>query len=308
MGNKVTVIGSFLIGMTLRTSRMPIFGETLIGRGLDVGPGGKGSNQAVGAARLGASVSFASIIGDDMLSRIGTELYKAEGIDTTMLRQTATGYTGAAFIILNERGENGILIDSGANNDMEEAFVESCAPLIQASDIVITVLEIPPVAAIRAMQLGKQHGVRTLLNPAPATQLDDSVFQFVDYVTPNETELRILMGLPPDDPTPTVELAKRLHARGVKHVIVTQGEHGALVLSEGTISEVAGIAVEVVDTTGAGDAFTAGLAVALVEGRDLIDAVRFANCCGALACTALGVIPALANRDTVDQLYRQHYA
>lgn len=304
MGQVMTVIGSFLVGMTMRTSRMPIFGESLLATEFDMGPGGKGSNQAVGAARLGAQVHFASIIGKDTLGQIGVDLYAQEGVNTRYLTQSASSYTGAAFIILNQSSHNGILIDSGANNLMDAAFVDSCEAHIAASDIVTTVLEIPVAAAVRAMQIGKQHGVRTLLNPAPATHLDDSVFQYVDYLTPNESELRILMGLPPDDPTPTVELARRLQSRGVRNVIVTMGEHGALVLSDGMVTEVSGRKVNVVDTTGAGDAFSAGLSVALIEGRPLLDAVRFANCCGALCCTQLGVIPGLPRREAADALYR----
>ena len=127
-------------------------------------------------------------------------------------------------------------------------------------------------------------------------------------MTPNETELRILLGRPPEDPTPTPKLAAHLHARGIRNVIVTMGEKGALVLSSGTVTEIPGLSVEVVDTTGAGDAFSSGLAVALIEGKDLIDAVKFANCAGALACTKLGVIPALPKRAMVDELYARYYA
>jgi ribokinase len=190
---------------------------------------------------------------------------------------------------------------------MDAAFVDTCEAQIARSDIVVSGLEMPAEAAVRTMQLGKQHGIRTLLNPAPAVPLPDDVFPLIDYMTPNETELRILMGLAPDDSTPTLELAKRLQARGTKHLIVTMGENGAMILSGDQVTEVAGLKVDVVDTTGAGDAFSAGLAVALVEGRPLLEAVRFANCCGALACTKLGVIPALAQRSAVDQLYAQYY-
>jgi ribokinase len=172
----------------------------------------------------------------------------------------------------------------------------------------MSVLEIPVEAAARAMELGRRHGVRTLLNPAPATALDASVLQNVDILTPNETELRILLGLPPDDPAPTVDLARQLQARGVKTIVVTMGEEGALILNEGTITQVSGVTVEVTDTTGAGDAFNAGLAVALAEGKSLEEAVKFGNCAGALACTKLGVIPALAERGKTEQLYRKHYA
>lgn len=299
----ITVVGSFIVGMTLRTDRMPIFGETLIGSDFDMGPGGKGSNQAVAVARLGAESYFAGIIGGDKLGEIATDLYAAEGVSTQYLQKTSKMATAAGFIILNRAGENGIIIDIGPNKLMDAPFVDGVEGQIANSQVVMTVLEIPPEAAARAMELGRKHGARALMNPAPAVALSDAVLANVDILTPNETELRILLGLPPDDPTPTLELAQQLHRRGVENLVVTMGEAGALILQNGTFINVPGVGVEVVDTTGAGDAFSAGLAVALAEGKELVEAVKFANCCGALACTRLGVIPALAQRAMVDRLY-----
>jgi ribokinase len=171
----------------------------------------------------------------------------------------------------------------------------------------MSVLEIPVPAAARAMELGKKHHVLTVLNPAPAAPLSDEILHNVDVITPNETELRILQGLPPDDPTPTRELAHRLQARGASTVIVTMGERGCLVLTRDLEQQVPRLEVEVVDTTGAGDAFNSGLAVALAEGKDILTATRFANCAGALACTRLGVIPALAFRPAVEAFYKANY-
>ncbi len=299
----ITVVGSFAVGMTLRTTRMPLFGETLIGADFDMGPGGKGSNQAVGTARLGAQSYFAGIIGDDKLGEIASDLYAAEGVDVTYLQKTKEMATGVGFIILNERGENGIILDMGANKLMDAAFVDQVEPQIARSDVVMSVLELPAAAAARAMALGRKHGVRTILNPAPATRLGDDVLATVDVLTPNETELRILLGLDPGDPRPTVELAHALRSRGAGNLIVTMGENGALVLTDHEQFIVPRVPVEVVDTTGAGDAFNSGLAVALAEGRPLLEAVRFANCAGALACTKLGVIPGLAPRAEVEALY-----
>ncbi len=303
----ITVVGSFLVGMTLRTTHMPIFGETLIGSDFDMGPGGKGSNQAVGVARLGANSYFAGIIGNDKLSEIATDLYTAEGVNTQYLHQTDRQPTGAGFIILNQAGENGIIIDVGAVGLMGADFVDTAENQISQSDIVMTVLEIPVEAAARAMELGRKHGVRTLMNPAPATALDDVVLQNVDILTPNETELRILLGLSPDDPTPDLDLARQLQTRGAHTLVITRGEQGALIMQGETVTEAPGISVEVVDTTGAGDAFSAGLAVALAEGRELVEAVRFANCAGALACTKFAAIPAMASREALENVYYHHH-
>jgi ribokinase len=304
----ITVVGSFAVGMTLRTSRMPVFGETLIGSDFDMGPGGKGSNQAVGTARLGANSYFAGIIGEDKLGEIATELYSREGVDTTYLKRTQRLATGVGFIILNEAGQNGIILDMGANELMDPAFVDHVEDQISRSQVVMSVLELPVAAAAHAMKLGKKHNVRTILNPAPAVKLGSEVLENVDFLTPNETELRILMGLAPDDPNPTIELANDLRRQGVGNLIVTMGEKGLLVMTDEGEANVPGIEVDVVDTTGAGDAFNSGLAVALAEGKDLIAAAKFANCVGALACTKLGVIPSLATRAMVDDFYSKNYS
>jgi len=304
----ITVVGSFAVGLTIRTTHMPIFGETLVGSDFDMGPGGKGSNQAVGAARLGAASYFAGIIGDDKLGEIATDLYAQEGVNTTYLQKTTRMATGVGFIILNQAGQNGIILDISANKLLDAAFVDQVEAQIVHSDIVMTVLEIPVEAAAHAMELGRKYNVRTILNPAPATKVDDAILKNVDYLTPNETELRILLGLSPNDPTPTGELAQQLRQRGVGNLIVTMGEKGAMILTDDYIQEIPGATVEVVDTTGAGDAFNSGLAVALAEGKALVEAVKYANCAGAIACTKLGVIPALGARTMVDQLYTKTYA
>jgi ribokinase len=303
----VSVVGSFAVGMTLRTDRMPIFGETLLGSDFDMGPGGKGSNQAVAAVRLGAEANFIGLIGSDKLGAIAIDLYKAEGVHTDWLKQTKQAATGVGFIILNPEGRNGIILDMGANKLLDRAFVQQAEDQIAASDVVLTVLEIPIEAAAEGMSLGRKHGAKTILNPAPAAPLPDDLLHNVDLITPNETELRILLGLRPDDPTPTSQLARKLRRRFGCTVIATRGEHGLLILDNAGEQEIPAVPVEVTDTTGAGDAFNAALAVAIAESRDLRTAAQFASCAGALACTKLGVIPGLPRRDAVDALYRKHF-
>jgi ribokinase len=303
----ISVVGSFAVGMTLRTDRMPIFGETLLGSDFDMGPGGKGSNQAVAAARLGAEAHFIGLIGDDKLGAIAVDLYQTEGVRTDWLMQTKAAATGVGFIILNQEGGNGIILDMGANKLLDAILVRRAESQIAASNIVLTVLEIPVEAAAEALFLGRKHHVKTLLNPAPAVALPDELLGHVDVITPNETELRILMGLQPDDRAPTPELARALRQRFGTTVIVTRGEQGLLILDEDGEAEIPAVPVEVTDTTGAGDAFTAALAVALAESKNMRAAAQFACCAGALACTRLGVIPGLARRDAVDALYRKHF-
>ena len=302
----VTVVGSFAVGMTLCTQRMPVFGETLVGSQFDMGPGGKGSNQAVAAARLGAESHFVGIIGSDPLGKIARTLYEEEGVHAEHLAETKEKATGVGFIIVNPEGRNGIILDMGANELIDRQFVRKAETVIARSDVVLSVLEIPVEGAAEAMALGRKHGVKTILNPAPAAPLQEEMLRVIDLITPNETELRILMGLSPDDAAPTLELALELQKKYGITVIVTRGESGMILVDGKGISEFASVPVDVIDTTGAGDAFTAALAVSLAEGRDLPSAIKFAGCNGALACTKYGVIPSLAVRPEVDRLFSIH--
>lgn len=302
---KITIVGSFAVGLTMRAPKLPIFGETMLGTDFDMGPGGKGSNQAVATARLGAQSSLRAILGTDKLAGIATDLYAAEGVDTEFVTSQSMRATGVGFIILNDKGENFIILDMGANELMDAQSVDMAEARIAESDVVMTVLEVPTEAARRAMELGRKHGARTILNPAPARALPPEIFSSVDYLTPNESELRILLGLPADDPRSSRELAAELRRQGVRNVVVTLGRQGALILTDELDLMVPAIPVEVVDTTGAGDAFNSGFAVALAEGRDIVDAVRFGVVCGALACTRLGVIPSLASRAEADAMYEK---
>jgi ribokinase len=289
--------------MTIRATKLPIFGETMLGSDFDMGPGGKGSNQAVATARLGARSSLLAMVGADKLASIATDLYAAEGVDDSLVTTRAERPTGVGFIILNSKGENFIILDMGANELLDAAAVEAGETKIAASDVVMTVLEVPTSAAARAMQLGRKHGVTTILNPAPARALPASIFESVDHLTPNESELRILLDLSADDPRSSRELAHELRRRGARSVITTLGRDGAMILTDKLDIRIPAIDVEVTDTTGAGDAFNSGFAVALAEGRDLIEAVRFGVVCGSMACTRLGVIPSLPNRAMADAAY-----
>ncbi len=303
---KITVVGSFAVGLTLRAPRFPVKGETLIGSDFDMGPGGKGSNQAVGAARLGAESHLVAVIGADIFGDVGVNLYQQEGVGIEHLRRTPERNTGVGFITLNAEGDNHIVLDMGANHLFSTEDVDRAEALIASSDVVISVLEIPPATAARGLALARKHGAISILNPAPAQPLDDSLLSQVDVLTPNESELRILCGLAPDDPTDTLEIAHRLQKRGVRNLVVTRGGDGALVIAEdGKVEHVAGQRVKVVDSTGAGDAFTCALGVALAEGQPLLDAVRFATYAGALACTKLGVIPALPTRAELEGMMKK---
>jgi ribokinase len=303
--SKVTVIGSFAVGLTLRADRFPTQGETLIGRDYDQGPGGKGSNQAVQAARLGANVEFVGLVGEDSFGDIAVNLYHQENVGTTYLMRTGERNTGLGFIVLNAQGDNFIILDPGANGLFSPAHVDKALERIQQSRVVMTQLEIPVATAVYAMQLGKQAGAITILNPAPAAAMPPEAFANIDIVTPNHTELRILLGREPDDPADSKDLCNEMLNKGVKTIVLTQGAEGALIVTKDGTQSVPAKKVTVVDTTGAGDAFSAALSVILAEGGSLLEAVQFAVAAGGLACTHLGVIPALPTRDAVVALLRQ---
>lgn len=298
---KITVVGSYVVGMTIRAPRFAVVGESLIGTDFDMGPGGKGSNQAIGAARLGAQVNLLEKIGKDIFAQEALKFYASEGMDSKYIIQDPESYTGVAFITLNQAGENLIVVDVGANDQLSSEDVDVFQPVIADSDVVMSILEIRAEPAARAMALGREAGAITILNPAPARPLPESIYKDIDVLTPNETELKILLGIAPDEPGDVIELARAIQKRGVGSVVVTRGEAGALVVhSDGSVTEIPGIEVDVVDTTGAGDAFNAALGTALGEGRTLTEAARFAVVAGGLCCTKLGVIPALPYRQAVE--------
>jgi ribokinase len=299
---KVTVIGSFAVGLTLRADRFPVKGETLIGRDFDQGPGGKGSNQAVQVARLGGDVEFVGLIGEDSFGDIATKLYAEEKVGTTYLMRTSECNTGLGFIVLNAEGDNFIILDPGANGLFSPTHVDKAADRIKQSKVVMTQLEIPVATAAYGLKLGKQAGAATILNPAPATHVPREMFANVDFVTPNGTELRILLGLSPDDPADDKDLCAELLKAGVKTIVLTQGERGAMVVTQDGTLQVGAKTVSVVDTTGAGDAFSGTLAASLAEGRSLEECINRAVAAGGLACTRLGVIPALPYRKDVEIL------
>lgn len=303
---RIAVVGSYATGLTMKVERMPSTGETLLGSGYRVDYGGKGSNQAVGCARLGANVSFVARIGKDSFGEMALSLYRDEGIDVAHVTQTADAPTGVGFIIVESAsGHNCITIDPGANELLTAGDVSRCEPAFDSAAVVLTQLEIPVAAAEAALARGRACGAVTILNPAPVRPLPNSVLSLIDVLTPNESEAKVLAGRSPDAVTDPVEVARELIRGGVNQVVMTLGEKGALIVTASSSTHVPAIRVLAVDTTGAGDAFNAGLAMATACGESLEDAVRFAVITGGLAVTKEGVIPSLPSRDQVHLFYRQ---
>lgn len=290
----VTVVGSYALGLTIRVDRMPVEGETVIGSRFDRGPGGKGSNQAIQAARVGADVALVAAIGDDDFGGEAMELWQREGISFDHVVRLPGEATGVGFILVEPKGENRIVLDPGANDRLSAGHVAAAASRIASSGAVIAQLEIPLATALAALAEGRRSGVLTILNPAPAQRIPLEALAGIDVVTPNQTELRILAGRGPNDAhEDELTDCSRLLKAGIGCVVLTRGEAGARIVRPGGVLDVPSISVKVVDTTGAGDAFSATLAVGLAAGEPIEQAVHRAVVAGALACTALGVVPAL---------------
>ena len=300
------MVGSYATGLTMKVARLPNAGETLLGTGYRVDYGGKGSNQVVGCARLGGQVSFVAKIGKDSFGDAALGLYREEGVDVTHVQQIAGAPTGVGFIIVEEvHGHNCIAIDPGANELLDAADVAAAAEIFASSKVVLTQLEIPVRAAEAALAQGRAHGAVTILNPAPVRPLPLSVLQLVDILTPNETEARVLAGRNPTGEVEPEMVARELIRNGVKQVVMTLGEKGALIVTATSATHIPAIQVSAVDSTGAGDAFNAGLATALAHGANLEDATRFAVVTGGLSVTKEGVIPSLPRRKDVAEFFGQ---
>jgi ribokinase len=241
-------------------------------------------------------------LGSDNFGEIGKALYREENVGTTFLVESAERNTGVGFIVLNSAGDNFIILDPGANELFSTGDVDRAAERIQSSNVLITQLEIPLATAARALHLAHRAGVISILNPAPARPVPAEILKDIDIITPNETELRILLGHPPDAGLDSMTLCRELIKMGVRRIVLTRGAHGATIVTADGYHNMPAFEVEVVDTTGAGDAFNGTLAAYLARNMPLEPAVRHAVAAGALACTRLGVIPSLPRLQELEQL------
>ena len=276
-GKGVAVLGVFVADLAFWTGRLPAMGETVMGREFKLGPGGKGSNQAIAARRAGAAVTFISKLGADAFGELARRTYRDEGISEEFIFESAETGTGAAAILVNEHsGDNAIVVAMGAVADLSVAEVEAAERAIADASVFATNLELPLALAERGLALAREHGVTTVLNPAPALALPDAVYPMVDFFTPNESEAAALAGVPVETPEQAAAAADIFLARGVGTAIVTLGERGVLFKDAAGAELIPSVdAGPVVDTTGAGDAFNGGFSVGLSEGLAPRDAARF---------------------------------
>jgi ribokinase len=299
----IVILGIFVADTAYRAERQPKMGETILGTSFVLGPGGKGSNQSVAAAMAGGHVHFITRLGADAFADIARSTWAKAGVLPEVKVDTES-YTGAAYIFIeNATGNNAIIVSPGAAGRVSVQDVEEKAELIRAAAIFVTQLEQPIPAALRGLQIARAAGVTTILNPAPAAALSDEMLALCDYVTPNESEAEALTGLPVTSVTEAKAAAAALLAKGVGAVVVTLGDKGALYHDARQSVHVPVISAgPVVETTGAGDAFNGGFAVALAEGQDVIDAVRFGCATAGISVTRPGTAPSMPSRAEIEAL------
>ncbi|MBS0208296.1 MAG: ribokinase [Planctomycetes bacterium] len=287
---RIVVVGSMNVDLVVKSARLPTPGETVIGGDFHEVHGGKGANQAVALARLGANCSMIAKVGSDRFGDDALEELAGEGLDVDQVTRAAHLKTGVAIIAIDERGENQISVASGANAALLPEDIDRAAGLLRHADMLVVQLEVPLATVKHALEMARAAGVRTLLDPAPvpAGGVDDAILSLVDYLKPNETEAEQLTGIKVLDEVTACRAAAELRRRGARHVVITLGGQGAVCDDGQLVRLVPGEEVATVDTTAAGDAFSAGLAVALARGQALDRAVAYANLVGALTVTRLG--------------------
>jgi ribokinase len=304
----VTVMGIFALDLAFRAHKLPAWGETVVSSSLAIGPGGKGTNQAIAAARLGAETYFLSKIGADAFGKFAEAAYREAGVRTDFLCRDAHATTGAAAILLDDAtGENAIVVSPGAASRLATAEIDAAREAIAHSACFLTQCELPLPLVEHGLRLARSLGVPTIFNPAPAVAGAEALLPLCDYATPNEHEAQALTGLPVSTLAEAEAAADALLARGARHAILTLGARGAYVKSATLSQHIPAFdAGPVVDTTGAGDAFNGGFAAALAEGMDVMRAARFGCAVAGIAVTRPGTSPSMPRRDEVEALLARH--
>ncbi len=291
--DKILVIGSYNVGLTVFGPAIPKTGQTILGNHFDMGPGGKGSNQAIAVARLGGDVTFLAKVGGDSFGRDALDLFRREGINTDYIGTDDAAHTGAGIIFVDADGENAIGVAPGANLKLTTDELDRDVELFERSACVLMQLEIALPTVYHAIEKAKEHSCTVVLNPAPAQKLDPRYVSMVDILTPNESEAEVLTGVAVTDRESAASAARALLSQGVETVIITMGEQGSLLVSEGVEEHFPAYRVDAVDTTGAGDAFNAGLVYALAAGQGIEEAIDFGSKVAAILVTHIGCVPGL---------------
>tara|TARA_Y100001970_G_scaffold242577_1_gene307122 strand:- start:1107 stop:2021 length:915 start_codon:yes stop_codon:yes gene_type:complete len=301
----ISVLGIYVADLVFFGKKIPTEGETILGNNFVIGPGGKGSNQAVAAAKAGVPTYFISKIGNDQFGEMATQIYDEAKVDYSNVIISKEYATGAAAIMVNEQtGANAINVFPGAAGAITNSDIDKAEDVIKNSKIFLTQLEAPIDTVMYAIKKAKELGVETILNPAPAAEIDKSIFPYIDYFIPNETEASFYVNQPVETHEDASKAATILLDMGVKNVIITLGEKGAYFANanENFSSPIANLSNPVVDTTGAGDAFNAGFAAALTENQGIRDAIAFASATAGLSTTKIGTANSMPNREEIDKI------
>lgn len=302
MKSDICVVGGINMDLVVHVPHIPRPGETVQGGDIARFPGGKGSNQAVAASRLGAAVAMVGQVGADAFGDELLATLQKAGVKTDGVRRVAGGTTGVALISVAPNGENAIVVAPGANMAWQDGAVAEVERAVAGCRLVVLNLEVPPPVIMRAVRAAKRGGARVILNPAPHRTGDEACFGEVDFFVPNQVEAALFARLPPDGVRDWGDVGRRLRLLGPDTVVITLGAEGSLIVSDEVATLVPGFKLPVVDTTAAGDAFVGGLATALIGGATIPGAVRYANACGALAVTKAGAQPSLPHRADVEHL------
>lgn len=300
MKNKVVVIGSYNTDLTIKTRRIPRPGETIIGGVFSQGGGGKGANQAVAAARAGADVAFIARVGNDALGREGIQKLNDEGIDTNFIYRDSSNPTGVAFIVVDEGGENSIVVASGANAKLNPGDIENAKSLILSAGVLLVQLESPIDAIKSAVKMARQNGTKVILNPAPAQPLDKNFLGLIDIITPNKVEAEMLTGIKVSGDESLSLIAERFFEFGIENVIITLGSRGIYAAFPGTAKVIPAYRVHSIDSTGAGDVFSGALAAFLAQGMPIEQAADMAGASASISVTRMGAQTGAPSRGEIE--------
>lgn len=303
--SQITVVGSINMDLVIKAPKLPETGETVTGGQFGTFPGGKGANQAVAAARLGAQVTMVGCVGSDTFGDQLRNGLAKDGIDISHVRRHSDAPSGVVFITVDDRGRNTLVVAPGANSHLTSADVDAATEAIQASSFLLAQLEIPLEVVIHAAEVARRAGCRVILDPAPARPLPAELYRNVYLVNPNEVEAKLLTGVMVEDESDAAAAAESFLSKGCEVAVIKLGERGAYVASGAIRQLIPTVPVDAVDSTAAGDAFAGALAVALAEGKGLEAAVRFANVTGALSVTRMGAQPSMPKRDEVNAFARR---
>ncbi|SDO38971.1 ribokinase [Alkalicoccus daliensis] len=303
---KIVVAGSYITDLTSRTSHFPKPGETVLGNSFRMGPGGKGGNQAVAAARLGAEVTMVTKVGKDTFGEEALKSFTKENIRTEFIYQSAAAPTGTALITVDQAGENTIVVSPGACGEITKAEIAGASSAIEEAAIILLQLEISMEAIEACVQTAFEKGKRIILNPAPFQELPEDLLAKIDVITPNETEAEEMTGVQVTDRKSAAEAAGILQGKGISTVIITMGRQGCCVADNEELYFLPGVQVEAKDTTGAGDAFNGAFAYFTAEGLPVKEACERANIAAAISVTKEGTAPAMPTRDELARWKNQN--